>query len=84
MSDDVRAGIDKRRAERKHGLTGVPLARGLLTKSTLDDDYKLRTFLENAVEARENGYDFVCAECGAGIFDDGDMHDTSCSHEGDE
>jgi hypothetical protein len=62
----------------------VPLAKGLLTLSALPDEIKLRTFLENALDARDNGYDFVCAECGAGIHDDSDEHERGCSHESDD
>ena len=37
------------------------------------------SFMENVQEARANGYDLVCSECGAGIYDDADLHDESCS-----
>jgi hypothetical protein len=37
-------------------------------------------FLKNVREARENGYDLCCSECGAGIYDDSDDHDFYCSH----
>lgn len=39
-----------------------------------------RRFLANAIDARENGYDILCVECGVGLWDDGcDMHDDDCS-----
>lgn len=37
-----------------------------------------RRFVENVTEARANGYDFVCAECGAGILDESDEHEPDC------
>ena len=36
-------------------------------------------FIPNVIEARENGYEEVCAECGVGIYDDTDMHERGCS-----
>ena len=36
-------------------------------------------FMANVREARENGHDIVCVECGSGIFDDSDIHDRECS-----
>jgi hypothetical protein len=35
-------------------------------------------FLDNVAEARENGYDLCCVDCGVGLFDDTDEHDTYC------
>lgn len=35
-------------------------------------------FLSNVNEAREAGYDVVCADCGAGMHDDSDSHDLFC------
>lgn len=37
-------------------------------------------FQRNVKDARDNGYDFLCAVCGAGITDDSDMHDLWCPH----
>lgn len=37
------------------------------------------TFLYNVREARENGYDRVCVECGVGVVDDSDMHEGGSS-----
>jgi hypothetical protein len=36
-------------------------------------------FMKNVREARENGYDRLCAECGCGIYDVSDFHDRACS-----
>jgi hypothetical protein len=36
-------------------------------------------FLSNVADARENGFEFVCSECGSGIYDENDMHDSWCS-----
>jgi protein-L-isoaspartate O-methyltransferase len=42
-------------------------------------------FIGNVSEARENGYDVVCVECGIGLAQDGcDMHERGCSHEQDD
>jgi hypothetical protein len=35
--------------------------------------------IENIHEARDNGYDFACVECGVGITDSSDIHDLYCS-----
>lgn len=82
-SEQHRAAIAKRRAERRHGLTGTPLTDGML--SALADDFppeqRLAQFLENALDARENGYDLVCVECGAGVADGFDLHDSGCAHD---
>jgi hypothetical protein len=37
------------------------------------------SFVRNVKEARTFGYDEVCSECGAGLTDDTDQHDTRCS-----
>lgn len=37
-----------------------------------------RRFIENITEARANGYEFACTECGMGIFDDNDEHESGC------
>jgi hypothetical protein len=37
-----------------------------------------QTFLRNVAEARENGFTLVCAECGAGIYDESDLHERNC------
>lgn len=37
------------------------------------------TFMNNVREARENGYDRLCAECGVGVYDDTDIHERGCS-----
>lgn len=86
MSEEHRARIAWRRAERRHGLTGEPLVKGMLTGLPADypPEERLASFLENALDARENGYDLVCAECGAGITDDSDLHERGCSHEGED
>ena len=43
-------------------------------------------FMVNVREARENGYDLVCAECGVGMndedFDDAEAHEARCPHRG--
>jgi hypothetical protein len=49
----------------------------------LGDERERARFLENVLEARENGYDLVCVECGGGIYDDGDLHDRGCSRDPD-
>lgn len=36
------------------------------------------TFMATVREARENGYDRVCAICGVGVYDDSDMHARGC------
>jgi hypothetical protein len=41
-------------------------------------EFPASTFLLNLKEARENGYELVCAECGVGINDDSDWHDSGC------
>lgn len=46
---------------------------------TVDD----QTFLENVREARENGFDLVCSECGAGMSGDGmDIHEPGLNFRG--
>jgi hypothetical protein len=35
-------------------------------------------FMKNIADARENGYDICCVDCGVGLFDDSDEHDTYC------
>lgn len=40
----------------------------------LDDD-----FMQHVRDARENGYELVCVECGVGVADDSDMHERGCS-----
>jgi hypothetical protein len=36
------------------------------------------TFMENVREARENGYDRLCATCGVGVYDASDIHERTC------
>jgi DNA-directed RNA polymerase subunit RPC12/RpoP len=36
-------------------------------------------FLVEVREARANGYELVCSECGAGIADESDTHAAHCS-----
>lgn len=36
-------------------------------------------FMKNVVEARDNGFDFLCAYCGVGLYDESDIHDRYCS-----
>lgn len=44
------------------------------------DEREQRRFIANVLEARENGCDDVCAECGTGIAADGlEMHERDCS-----
>jgi hypothetical protein len=43
-----------------------------------DESFRDITLLENVAEARSNGYDRCCAECGAGITDDSDIHAGWC------
>lgn len=45
-----------------------------MTSAEPDDE----RFMENVVEARENGYDRVCAGCGCGMVDDSDIHERDC------
>jgi hypothetical protein len=46
---------------------------------TVDRDQTDARFMRNVREARESGYDLICAECGCGIYDDADDHDPYCS-----
>lgn len=34
--------------------------------------------IENITEARANGYDLACPQCGVGIYDDSDAHEEWC------
>lgn len=49
---------------------------------TTDEEYKAHTFLFNLAEARENGYDAACVECGMAIGllgeDDEQYHEDWC------
>jgi hypothetical protein len=42
-----------------------------------------RMFMENVRDARDNGYDLVCVECGCGMWEadtgEADMHEPGCS-----
>jgi hypothetical protein len=44
------------------------------------------SFLVNARDAGENGYDLVCVKCGCGMddaeFEDAEMHDDGCPNRG--
>ena len=46
------------------------------TRKDLVTDERL---LRNVREARACGFDFACSECGCGIEDDSDAHDSLCS-----
>lgn len=35
-------------------------------------------FMKNVEDARDCGFDVVCSECGVGIADETDTHDTGC------
>lgn len=35
-------------------------------------------FMENVREALANGYDRLCARCGAGTYDGYEIHETAC------
>lgn len=43
-------------------------------------------FIHNVADARDNGFELVCAQCGIGMtddeFEDADAHDTGCPNEG--
>lgn len=62
-----------------HTVFGTAYEAGMFTKlgplEPLKYAEQLPFLLENAAEARANGYDLVCAECGCGINDDFDLHD---------
>jgi hypothetical protein len=45
-----------------------------VSDQAVDDD----RFMENVREARDNGYDRVCAACGVGVYDESDIHERSC------
>lgn len=42
---------------------------------SVDDE----TVIDNVHEARANGFDLCCSECGVGINDASDMHESRCS-----
>jgi uncharacterized protein (DUF983 family) len=44
------------------------------TKPVVDD----LTFMENVLEALENGYDRLCAHCGTGVYDGFEIHEKAC------
>lgn len=43
-----------------------------------DTHFTEKIFLRNVKEARECGYDLLCAVCGVGIYDDSDEHEAWC------
>ena len=52
-----------------------------MTSAELDDLRQVvdnDTFLENAAEARSNGFDRLCSQCGVGVFDSSDIHERRC------
>lgn len=83
--EQIKQRMAKLRDEGRHRLTGTPLHEGMLTASELPPDYKVMVFLEEACDARENGFDYLCSECGAGMSGDGmDDHASGCSHENED
>ena len=49
-----------------------------MTPDTRTTENPCERFMANVREARENGYDRLCAHCGVGVYDDSDMHDRGC------
>ena len=45
---------------------------------TTEDEWHARHFIDNVTEARANGFDVACVECGVGIYDESDAHETWC------
>ena len=45
---------------------------------TTIEGWHARTFIENVTEARANGFDVACVECGVGIYDESDEHESWC------
>lgn len=43
-------------------------------------------FARNVLDARDNGFDLVCAQCGCGMndddFEDAEMHEKDCPNRG--
>lgn len=40
-------------------------------------------FMDAVRDARDNGFDVVCVECGTGVsFDGMDIHEPGCTHDG--
>jgi hypothetical protein len=46
--------------------------------SAADEEFRDKGLVENVLEARSNGYDTVCTDCGVGITDESDMHERWC------